>query len=104
MQLILRDDLLLAPVTLVHQGCQVEVSDLVVDTRSATTLLSTDVVARIGIVPEAGDILHVVRSIGGTEVVFSRRVDRRCRPYGFSETRRVCSTYLRSPRAAATRT
>ena len=76
MQLALRDDLLLAPVTLVHQGREVEVSDLVVDTGSATTLLSTDVVARIGIVPEAGDILHVIRSIGGTEVVFSRRVNR----------------------------
>ena len=76
MRLTLRDDLLLVPVTVVYRGREVEVPDLVVDTGSATTLLSTDVVGRIGIVPEAEDVLHVIRSIGGTEVVFSRRVDR----------------------------
>ena len=39
-------------------------------------MLSTDIVGQIGVVPESQDALHVVRGIGGTEVVFSRRVDR----------------------------
>jgi len=38
-------------------------------------MLSADVVAQIGIVPELYDVLHIIRGIGGTEVVFSRRVD-----------------------------
>jgi predicted aspartyl protease len=76
MQLTLRDDLVLTCVTVAYQGREVEVPDLVVDTGSGTTMLSTDVVAQIGIVPESHDILHVVRGVGGTEVVFSRRVDR----------------------------
>ena len=51
MQLTLRDDLITIPVTVVYQGREVEVPDIVVDTGSATTMLSTDVVARIGITP-----------------------------------------------------
>ncbi len=76
MLLTLHDDLLLVPVTVAYQGRQVQIPDLVVDTGSATTLVSTDAVARVGIVPEPEDTLHVVRGLGGSEVVFSRRVDR----------------------------
>lgn len=76
MLLTLRDDLILVSVTVVYQGREVEVPDMVLDTGSASTMLSTDVVAQIGIVPELHDVLHVVRGLGGTEVVFSRRVDR----------------------------
>ena len=76
MRLTLRDNLILVSVTVVYQGREVEVPDMVVDTGSATTMLSTDIVAQIGVVPELHDVLHVVRGVGGTEVVFSRRVDR----------------------------
>jgi len=76
MLLTLRDDLILVSVTVVYQGREVEVPDMVLDTGSASTMLSTDVVAQMGIVPELHDVLHVVRGLGGTEVVFSRRVDR----------------------------
>ena len=76
MQLALRDDLILLPVTVVYQGQEVKVPDVVVDTGSATTMLSTDVVAQVGITPELHDVLHIIRGVGGTEVVFSRRVDR----------------------------
>jgi len=76
MRLTLHDDLIVVSVTVAYQGQEVEVPDIVVDTGSATTMLSTDVVAQIGIVPERHDVLHVVRGVGGTEVVFSRCVDR----------------------------
>jgi predicted aspartyl protease len=76
MQLTLRDGLLLVPVTVAYWGRQIQIPDLVVDTGSATTMISTDAVAQVGIIPEPQDTLHFVRGIGGTEVVFSRRVDR----------------------------
>ncbi|MFV2045067.1 MAG: retropepsin-like aspartic protease [Anaerolineales bacterium] len=76
MRLTLRDGLILVSVMVVYQGREVEVPDMVVDTGSASTMLSTDVVTQIGIVPELHDVLHVVRGVGGTEVVFSRRVYR----------------------------
>jgi len=76
MQLTLRDDLLLVPVIVAYRGRQVQIPDLVVDTGSAATMIATDAVAQVGIIPEPQDILHIVRGVGGTEVVFSRRVDR----------------------------
>jgi hypothetical protein len=75
MRLTLRDDLILVSVTVAYQGREVEVPDTVIDTGSARTMLSTDIVAQIGVVPELDDTLHVVRGVGGTEVVFSRCVD-----------------------------
>jgi predicted aspartyl protease len=45
-----------------------------VDTGSATTILSTDSVVRIGIVPEPSDTLYTIRGIGGIETVFTRRI------------------------------
>jgi hypothetical protein len=76
MQLTLRDGLIWIPVTAAYQGRGVKVSNVVLDTGSATTMFSTDVVSQVGIVPELDDVLHVIRGVGGAEVVFSRRVDR----------------------------
>ncbi len=75
MQLTLRDGLILAPATVVYGRQKMQTPDLVVDTGSATTMLSADLVAQIGITPELDDVLHVVRGLGGAEVVFSWRVD-----------------------------
>ena len=61
MQLTLRDGLILTRVAVAYQGQGVEVPDIVVDTGSATTMLSTDVVAEIGIVPELHDVLRYSR-------------------------------------------
>ena len=76
MQLTLQDDLIIVPVTVVYRDQEIQIQNMVVDTGSATTMISTDVVAQVGIVPELDDVLHFIRGIGGTEVVFSRRVDR----------------------------
>ena len=64
MQLILHDDLLLIPVTIAYQGCQCQIPNVVVDTGSATTMISTDTAAQFGITPDPQDILYVVHGIG----------------------------------------
>jgi len=76
MQLTLRHDLILTHVTVAYQGREAVIEDVAVDTGSATTLISADVLAQIGIVPEPADVLYTVRGVGGAEVVFSRRLDR----------------------------
>jgi hypothetical protein len=76
MRLTLRDDLILVSVTVAYRGQVIQVPGIVVDTGSATTMLSTDIVAGVGIVPEMDDVLYFIRGVGGTEVVFSRCVDR----------------------------
>ena len=76
MQLVLRDDLLLTHLRVHHQGRQVEVADVVVDTGSAATLLAADAVAPLGITPAPDDVLYTIRGVGGTETVFVRQLDR----------------------------
>ncbi len=74
MQLKLRDDLPFIAMRMTYGGAQMELPDILVDTGSASTVLAADVVAQVGIVPEPQDVLHIIRGVGGTEVVFSRRV------------------------------
>jgi len=75
MQLSLRDNLPFVAVTIAYSGHTVEAKHVLIDTGSATTILSADVVAGIQVVPSPDDELHIIRGIGGSEVVFSRVVD-----------------------------
>lgn len=75
MKLTLRDDLPFVTVHLSYCGKDVQVSNVLVDTGSATTVFAADVVAQVGILPEVDDALSVLQGIGGAEVVFSRQVD-----------------------------
>jgi predicted aspartyl protease len=75
MQLWLKDSLPYVTIMVAYQGKMVEVSDVLVDTGSASTILSADKLMDVGIKPSVDDILHTIRGIGGGEVVFLREVD-----------------------------
>jgi len=75
MQLELVDDLPFATVAVAYQNKTVAINNVLIDTGSATTVLATDRVAQIGLVPAADDILYTIRGVGGAEVVFARQVD-----------------------------
>lgn len=75
MQLLLDHDLPFVTMRVVYQGAALEVPRVIVDTGSATTLLSVDFVEQIGIVPEPGDQLRNVYGVGGIESVFMRTLD-----------------------------
>jgi predicted aspartyl protease len=62
--------------TLEHQGKSINLHPVLVDTGSSTTVLLSDIVEAVGITPRPDDILNKLRGIGGTEVVFTRIVDR----------------------------
>ncbi len=75
MQLRLKNDLPFVTVTVIHQGETVNISDVLVDTGSATTIFSADIMALVHIIPSPDDLLFTIRGVGGTEVVFSRRIE-----------------------------
>lgn len=75
MQLRLVDDLPFATLTLTHEGATLAITNVLIDTGSATTILAADQVALIGLVPAPDDMLYTIRGVGGTEVVFTRRVE-----------------------------
>ncbi len=72
----LRAELPFVTVRVSHGGRSIDIPDVLVDTGSASTVLSADVVAGIGIVPEPTDRLRTLRGVGGREQVFVRSVDR----------------------------
>ena len=74
MRLTLKDDLPFVRITVSYQDAEIEILDVLLDTGSATTILSADQVARIGIVPKPSDTLYTIRGVGGTETVFTRRI------------------------------
>ena len=76
MQLALKNDLPFATVMVNHQGETVTISNVLVDTGSATTIFSADMMALVHIVPSPEDILFTIRGVGGTEVVFTRTIER----------------------------
>ena len=75
MQLRLIDDLPFVSVVVVHDGNVVEIPNVLLDTGSASTIFSADTMVQIGIVPTPNDVLHTIRGVGGTEVVFLRQLE-----------------------------
>ena len=75
MRLLLRDNLPFVSITVNHQGKKINIKNVLVDTGSGGTILAADVLSKIGIVPQTEDTLHTIFGVGGSEVVFTRKVD-----------------------------
>ena len=75
MQLKLIDGLPYSEVTIVYRNQNINVENVLVDTGSASTIFSSDLMEKVGISPQPDDPLHTIRGVGGVEAVFSRSVD-----------------------------
>ncbi len=75
MQLLFRDNLPFLQVTIALHNTSITIGDVLMDTGSASTILAADVVASIGLTQAPEDMLHAIGGIGGTEFVYSRKVD-----------------------------
>ncbi|MGC4113616.1 MAG: retropepsin-like aspartic protease [Myxococcales bacterium] len=75
MILDLRHNLPFVRVCITYRGRTAEVPDVLVDTGSASTVISADAVEPLGLVLEPTDVLDSLRGIGGREFVFRRVVD-----------------------------
>lgn len=75
MRLRLRDNLPFVGITVIHQRGKIKIPNILVDTGSGGTIVSADVLSKIGIVPQPDDKLHTIFGVGGSEVVFTRTVD-----------------------------
>lgn len=76
MLLTLRNNPPFTTVTVTYAGVIKQIAEVLVDTGSATTVLSADIAAELGIVPAPSDRIRMLRGVGGHEIVFHRRVDR----------------------------
>lgn len=69
------DELLFVAVELTFRGNSLRLNRAMIDTGSVSTVVSAQVVTGIGLLPEPGDLLRRIRGVGGSEVVFIRRVE-----------------------------
>jgi hypothetical protein len=58
-----------------YRGEELQLKNILLDTGSAGTIFSADVVAAIGVEVEPGDYLNKIRGVGGVEVVYSKQFD-----------------------------
>ncbi len=75
MRVLLKYNLPFIVISASYHGASINISNVLIDTGSASTILSADFVESIGIIPENDDIPHIVTGVGGSEVVYNRRVD-----------------------------
>lgn len=62
-------------VTLVYQGKQLTIENVLLDTGSAGSIFSIDQVDALNLLPEPTDKIEQVRGVGGIEYVFTKRID-----------------------------
>jgi hypothetical protein len=75
MKIHLRDGLPYVTASLTYQGQQLSFRNVLLDTGSAGAIFSTDRVLTIGLMYEPDDRVQRIRGVGGTEFVFTKRVD-----------------------------
>lgn len=76
MKIRLVDDLPYVGVVLTYRGQQIRLDNVLVDTGSASTIVSADRVSEAGLQLEPDDAVHRIRGVGGSEFVFGKRVDK----------------------------
>ena len=58
-----------------HNGNELILPKVLIDTGSAKSILKEELVENIGIQPEPDDILGSIRGVGGTEFVYIKQID-----------------------------
>ena len=76
MKLRLAHGLVYAEAVVTFRGRSLHLSDVIVDTGSAGTIFAAERFLEIGVAPEPDDTIRRIRGVGGTEYVFTKRLDR----------------------------
>lgn len=74
MQLQLKYNLPFVTIQIEHNNKTLPIPAVLIDTGSASTFLSVDLLLNIGIQPDPFDKIHTIRGVGGTEVVFRKNI------------------------------
>ena len=75
MKIRIRNGLPFVSATLIQRRQRVTLKNILLDTGSAGSIFSTDQVVDIGLTYEPDDVVHRIRGVGGSEFVFTKRVD-----------------------------
>lgn len=73
--LILRNRLPFTQITITHNGNVICISNVLIDTGSMSTIISTETASMLGLKPELDDKLHTICGVGGAEYVYQKLVE-----------------------------
>ncbi|MDQ0258102.1 hypothetical protein J2S74_005567 [Evansella vedderi] len=74
-KLIIEGGLLLTDIEITFKGKLLVLNRVLVDTGSASTIVSSDLAETIDIVAEKNDMIYRISGVGGSEFVYSKIVD-----------------------------
>lgn len=74
-KLIIEKGLLLTDMQIEFNKQSLHLQRVLVDTGSGSTIISTDLAESIGIVPEINDTIYRISGVGGSEFVYSKKID-----------------------------
>lgn len=74
-KLIIENGLLLTDMQIVFNKQSLHFQRVLVDTGSGSTVISTDLAESIGIIPEKNDTIYRISGVGGSEFVYSKKID-----------------------------
>ncbi len=75
MELVIKNSLPFVTIQVKLGGNCLEITNILIDTGSAKSILSADILESIGVSLEPNDRLKRVRGIGGTEIVYEKNFD-----------------------------
>ena len=75
MKIRIQDGLPYVTAVLTYQGQELMLENVIIDTGSAGTIFASDRVSSMGLLPEPHDPIRRIRGVGGTEFVFTKRID-----------------------------
>ena len=75
MKLSLKDGLPFVEINLLHKGKEVRINNVLVDTGSASTIISTEVAIALKLEPSPNDELFRIKGVGGSEYVYEKSID-----------------------------
>lgn len=75
MKIQIVDGLPFVSVSLTHHHQELALGNVLLDTGLVGTIFATDELLKIGLQYEADDVVHRIRGVGGSEFVFTKKVD-----------------------------
>ncbi len=75
MKFKIQDGIPFVDVQIIHCGHQVSIDQVLIDTGSATSLFSADLLENSGIIPSHDDQIHRMVGVGGYEYVVQKTID-----------------------------
>ncbi|WP_352419478.1 retropepsin-like aspartic protease [Proteiniborus sp.] len=76
MNITIKDGLPFIEVELIHEGKIIKLENVLLDTGSASTIISTDIALDLGLGPSPEDELFRIRGVGGSEYVYEKSIEK----------------------------